>query len=508
MKAAPELLEKVSSLESELDLKNKQIKSQKTQIKVLEEQLRLSRQKQFGASSEQASPQQNLFNEAEEAIEEEQLEEHTASVEVPAHTRKKKKRISIPEHIEREDIIHDLPDAEKVCPHDGTALKCIGEESHEQLDIIPAKIKALRHIRKKYACPCCEQYLVTAKKPKQPIEKSIASPGLLAHVAVSKYADALPLYRQTAMFKRIGVELDRTSLANWMIKCGQLIQPLFNRLQDHLLEQTLIHMDETTLQVLHEPGKKAQSKSYMWCMAADVKGASVVLYHYSDSRSQATPNTLLSGYRGGLMVDGYNGYQPACDTENITRLGCWAHARRKFVDAQKAQTTKKAGKADYALAGIQKLYRIEKEAKAFTPEERYQLRQEKAKPIIEKLRQWLEKSLTQVPPKTLIGKALTYLLNQWRHLVRYLENGLYPIDNNRAENTIRPFVVGRKNWLFANSQAGANASANLYSLIETAKAQNLEPYSYLKDVFTRLPNALTVEDIDALLPWVLREKEK
>jgi len=179
MKAAPELLEKVSSLESELDVKNKQIKSQKTQIKILEEQLRLSRQKQFGASSEQISPQQNLFNEAEEVVEEEQTEENTESVEVPAHIRKKKKRVSIPENIEREEIIHDLPESEKVCPHDGAALKCIGEESHEQLDIIPAKIKALRHIRKKYACPCCEQYLVTAQKPKQPIEKSIASPGLL-----------------------------------------------------------------------------------------------------------------------------------------------------------------------------------------------------------------------------------------------------------------------------------------------------------------------------------------
>lgn len=427
---------------------------------------------------------------------------------IDTHTRKKKKRVSIPEHLEREDIIHDLPEAEKVCPHDGTPLKCIGEERHEQLDIIPAKIKALRHIRLKYACPCCEQHLVTAKKPKQPIEKSIASPGLLSHVAVSKYADALPLYRQTAMFKRIGVELDRTSLANWMIKCGQLVQPLFNRLQDYLLEQNLIHMDETTLQVLNEPGKTAQSKSYMWCMTADVHGPSVVLYHYADSRRQEIPNALLSGYRGGLMVDVYNGYQPACDKEGITRLGCWAHARRKFVDAQKAQTNKKAGKADQAIADIQKLYRIEKEAKGLSPEERYQLRQEKAKPIIEKMRKWLEKSLTQVPPKTLIGKALTYLDNQWRHLIQYLEKGDYPIDNNRAENVICPFVVGRKNWLFSNSQAGAHDSANLYSLIETAKAQNLEPYSYLREVFTRLPNAQTLEDIDALLPWVMREKEK
>ena len=511
MNAAPELLEKVSSLESELDIKNKQIRSQKAQIKVLEEQLRLATQKQYGSSSEKdVSPQQNLFNEAEEIIELDSDDvEQEESVDVPAHTRKKKKRISIPEKLEREEVVHDLPESEKVCPQDGAELTCIGEATHEQLEIIPAKIKVLKHIRKKYACPCCESHLVTAKKPKQPIEKSIAAPGLLAYIATSKYDDALPLYRQTEMFKRIGVELDRTTMANWMIKCGQLVQPLINRLQDHLLEQSVIHMDETPLQVLKVPGKEAQSKSYMWLMTANCYLKPLVLYHYSSSRGQETPNTILSDYRGTLMVDGYSGYQPICEANGIKRLGCWAHARRKFVEAQKAQgKTKKAGRADQAIAQIKKLYQIESLAKDLTPQERYQLRQEKAKPILDKLKTWLDKGLNQVPPKTAIGKAFTYCINQWSYLIQYVEDGAYPIDNNFAENKIRPFVIGRKNWLFSNSQAGANASANLYSLIETAKANSLEPYAYLRKVFTDLPNAETIEDIDALLPWTQREDKE
>ena len=303
------------------------------------------------------------------------------------------------------------------------------------------------------------------------------------------------------MFKRLGIELDKTSLANWMIKCGDLLQPLFNCLQDQLLEQKVVHMDETPVQVLDEPGKSAQSQSYMWVMASQASHSPIILYHYSPNRSQATPNTLLADYQGALMVDGYGGYNAISAQQGVIRLGCWAHARRKFMDAKKVQPTKKTGKADKALAEIQKLYRIEQHAKDLPPDERQRLRQEKAKPIIDKLRVWLEKSVPQVPPQSAIGKALAYLKNQWPHLVRYLDDGEYPIDNNRAENVIRPFVIGRKNWLFSKSQAGARASANLYSLIETAKANGLNPYDYLKTIFTELPNATTVNEVEALLPW-------
>ena len=395
-----------------------------------------------------------------------------------------------------------MSDEQKICPQDGSALQCIGEETHEQLDIVPAKVTCLRHIRLKYACPCCEQHVVTATKPKQPIEKSIASPGLLAHIAVSKYADALPLYRQSAMFKRIGVELDRTSLANWMIKCGALVQPLINRLHDHLIEQPVLQMDETPVQVLHEPGKTPQSTSYMWVMTTTpLSQQAVTLFHYAPSRSAQIPTDLLSDYSGTLMVDGYEGYQAICTENHLTRLGCWAHARRKFIEAQRLQPKGKTGKPDQALAYIQTLYTIEKQNKGQPPDQRHAIRQQQAKPVIDKLQTWLQKRLPGTPPKTALGKAMHYLDKQWPRLIGYLEDGHYPIDNNRAENAIRPFVIGRKNWLFSASQNGAKGSASLYSLVETAKANQIEPYAYLKLVFTQIPNAETIEDIDRLLPW-------
>ena len=495
MKNNADIHEEVESLREQLGVKDQRIQQ-------LESLLKQARQQHFGTSSEKLSPdQQGLFDEGEtdESIDE-VLE--AEAITVPAHTRQKKRRVSIPAELPREDIIYDLSDVEKVCPHDGTALKPMGEETHEQLDIVPAKINVIRHIRKKYACPCCKEYLVTASKPKQPIEKSIAAPGLLAYISVSKYCDALPLYRQVEIFKRIGIELDRSSLANWMVKCGHLVQPLINCIQDKLLEQNVLHMDETPVQVLNEPGKTAQSKSYMWVLSsAKTSNQPAVLFHYSPSRSGEIPKQQLAGYQGALMVDGYEGYQAVCTQQQLTRLGCWAHARRKFMDAKRQQPKGKVGKADQALALIQKLYAIEKTASDKTTAERYASRQSQSTLIIDKLKQWMDKTLANTPPKSDIGKAVSYLHNQWPRLIRYVDDGEYPIDNNRAENSIRPFVIGRKNWLFSNSQKGAVASANLYSLIETAKLNGIEPYAYLKKVFTELPNVETVEQVETLLPW-------
>ena len=328
----------------------------------------------------------------------------------------------------------------------------------------------------------------------------MASPGLLAYIAVQKYCDALPLYRQSEILKRAGFELDRTNLANWMIKAGELIQPLINLLQEYLQQSKVVHLDETTLQVLDEPGKTAQSKSYLWLMAVFGEQPAMV-FHYAPTRSQSVPLGLLSDATSAMMVDGYEGYQKACHEYKITRLGCMAHARRKFVEAKKLQKSGKTGKADQALAFIQKLYAIERKIKDEPPDKRHEYRQQNAKPVIDKLKSWMDKSLLSVVPSTAIGKALTYLSNQWDRLKGYLDDGRYPIDNNLAENAIRPFTVGRKNWLFAKSQAGAKASANLYSLIETAKANQLNPYDYLRHVFKELPNANRLEDVEALLPW-------
>ena len=488
-----------------LEHNTRKLEHKNNYILQLEEWIKQQRQKTFGASSEKYSPDQlGLFNEAEDLEQAVVDDVQAESTTVAAHTRQKKPRVSIPDHLPREDIVHDLPESEKRCPHDGTELKVIGSSDHEQLNIIPAQVKVIRHKRLKYACPCCHQHIVTASKPKQPIEKSIASPGLLAFVATQKYCDALPLYRQQEIFKRLGIELDRSNLANWMIKSGELVQPVINLLQDHLLERSLVHMDETTVQVLSEPAKTAQSKSYMWLMAS-YSQQPITLFHYDPTRRQQIPKDLLASSVNALMVDGYEWYQAACDDYEIQRLGCWAHARRKFVEAQKTQIKGKTGKPDQALAFIQKLYVIEKSLKGAPPDQRYRVRQEKAKPIINTIKTWLEKSLLHVPPKTALGTALTYLHNQWDRLVGYLDDGAYPIDNNLAENAIRPFVVGRKNWLFSQSQAGAKASANLYSLIQTAKLNDLNPYEYLKQVFNDLPNAQSVEDIEKLLPWNLAD---
>ncbi len=492
----------VEKLQHENERLREQLAQRDSHVKILEEKLRIALTKKFGASSEKSSPDQyGLFNEAEANSEEPVLAEtEDEIVTVAFHQRQPKPRVSIPDALPREDIIHDIPEEEKNCPHDGHALDIIGSDDHEQLDIVPAQIKVLRHRRLKYACPCCEQHIVTANKPNQAIEKSIASAGLLAFVATQKYCDALPLYRQSEMFKRIGIEISRTNLANWMVKAGELLQPLIDHMLEHLQQQPVLHMDETTLQVLDEPGKTAQSKSYMWLMACFAQHP-VLLYHYSPSRGQQTPLTLLSGKTQALMVDGYDGYRPACEEYNIERLGCWAHARRKFIDVQKAAPKGTTGKADQAIAFIQKLYRIESKIKEEPPDKRLAIREKDAKPIIDEIRKWLDKSLAHMLPSSKMGEALMYLQNQWERLTAYLNIGEYPIDNNSAERAIRPFTIGRKNWMFAKSQAGAKASANLYSVVETAKANGINPYEYLRVVFERLPNMTTKDNLDDLLPW-------
>jgi len=490
----------VSDRQEEIQSLKAQLAEREQRIQTLEELVKYFRQRKFGASSEKISPDQlGLFNEAESI----ELESSTEvaqqdTVKVSAHERQKKPRVSIPPHLPREVIDYDLDVSEKVCPHDQTPLTHIGTEEHEQLKVIPAQVSVVRHRRHKYCCPCCNQFQV-AQKPKQPIEKSIASPELLAYIATQKYCDALPLYRQVEIFKRAGIALDRTNLANWMMRCGELVQPLINLMQEHILSQPVVHMDETTIQVLKEPDKTPQSKSYMWLLASFTENPMIV-FHYDPTRQREVPKRLLDQHVSTLMVDGYDGYQQACDAYDITRLGCWAHARRKFVDAQKIQPKNKTGKADQAIAFIQTLYRIEKKCKDMSADERHHIRQTETKPVIDKIEKWLQKSLPHVPPKSKLGEALHYLHNQWSRLIRYLEDGYYPIDNNLAENAIRPFAIGRKNWLFANSQAGAKTSANLYSLAETAKANGLNPYDYFREVFTRLPNAENVQDIEELLP--------
>jgi transposase len=482
------------------------VRKYRDEVSSLREQLNILIAKRFGPSSEKSDIRQlGLFNEAETAEPEQDDEDEAEQpLTVPAHTRNKPGRKPLPDYIERVDVLHDLPEAEKVCPHDGTTLERIGEEISEQLDVIPAKVQVLRHIRPKYACPCCREGIKTALMPPQPIPRSIASARLLAHICTAKYVDALPLYRQEDILKRAGIELPRATLAHWMIKLGELVLPLINLLRDGVLEYDIVQMDETTVQVLKEKDRAPSSKSYMWVQRGGPPDKPILLFDYDASRSAGVPLRLLEGYSGYLQCDGYEGYGAIGKRDAITLVGCWAHARRKFDEAIKAQGKKgkaKAGRATKGLAFIQKLYRIEKLTAEGSVEERYRLRQEQAVPLLDEIRIWLDKSLPEIPPQSAVGKALHYLDGQWVKLSRYVEDGRIAIDNNAAERTIRPFVIGRNNWLFADTVNGAQSSARLYSLILTAKANGHEPYRYLCHIFKELPAATFVEDFEALLPF-------
>jgi len=468
----------------------------------LKDQLLLALKRQFGRSSEAASGQGELFNEAEEDDEGEPAELITEpGTEVPAYRRRKPGRRPLPSHLPRIEVVHELEEADRVCPEDGTALKEIGEETSEQLDIVPAKIRVIRRVRKKYACPACESHVARAPVPASLIPKSVATPNLLAHIALYKYQDALPLYRQEQIFERLGIKLSRTTQASWMIRLGEALEPLIEIMRRDLLEAQVVHSDETTVQVLKEAGRRPDQKSYMWVQVAGT-GPPIVLYHYAPSRARSVVNELLDGYAGTLVTDGYSAYDAL---PRVRHAGCWAHARRKFHEALNAQPKGRTGKAQIGFNLIQKLFLLEREYQNLRPEDRLSARQSKSQPVVDELRRWLGHSLPQVSPKTLVGKALGYLDSQWPKLTLFLDNGEVPIHNNLAENKIRPFVIGRKNWLFSASTEGAEASAAIYGLIETVKANDLEPSLYLPWLFHALPNTNTTDHdaLRALLPYTV-----
>ena len=475
------------------------------------EQFRLAIERRFGPSTEKYRVEQGdlLINEAEVAVDEESAEEEVdatpdeaaAEPRQPAKRRPRGGRVALPPELPRVEVVHELPDEARHCGHDGTELKEIGKDVSEELHVVPARIEVIRHVRLKYACPACEEGVPIAPAPAKLLPKSNASATLLAYVATAKYQDALPLYRQSQIFARHGAEIPRNTLARWMVQVGERLLPLVDALRQHLLQAPLIHMDETTLQVNTEPDRKASATSYMWLQRGGPPGQQVVLFDYDASRAGRVPVRLLGDYAGRLVTDGYEGYAEVVRRNGITHAGCWAHARRKFVEAQTVQPKGKTGKADWALNQIRKLYAVETQAKGLDPEARLALREQKSRPLITQLRTWLDKSVQQVLPKSTLGKALHYLDGQWQRLTRFLDDGVIPLDNNAAENAIRPFVIGRKNWLFSQTPSGAHASAAIYSLIETAKANGLSPYDYLQFVFETLPTLGEEEDLTSLLPW-------
>jgi transposase len=480
-------------------------------LKLLEEENRWLKAQLFGRSSEK-TPREDihpgqawLFNEAEALS---AAETAPITVTIPAYQRAKRGRKKLDAALPRIDVIHDILETEKRCAADGTALERIGEEVSEQLDYQPAKVRVIRNIRPKYACPCCRQGVKIAPVPMALFPKSIATPALLAQITTAKFVDHVPLYRQETQFDRLGVPLGRATMAGWMIRLGAThVVPIINLLADRLLEAPLIHCDETRLQVLNS-GKAPTADHWMWIRAAGPPGRRIILFDYDASRGGAVPRRLLEGYHGILLTDGYEAYSHVALAQGLIHAGCMAHARRAFDEAHKAQPTETASHAKIALDFIRELYRIESplwdREHPFSAQDRVRIRAERSASVMERFHRWLEVLAPQVLPQSRLGRAVNYTLGQWSKLSVFLNHGDVPLDNNRCENAIRPFVVGRKGWLFSDTVQGAKASANLFSLVETCKANGVEPHAYLSQLFTRLPHLRTVDDVESMLPWNIK----
>lgn len=503
--------EEYAALVGERESLQRRLKTVTVERDLLQEKLNAFLRRLFDAKSEARDSEQKdlFFNEAEASAPAGTpvAEEVAAEIEIPAHTRKKRGRKPLDPNLSREIVRHELPESERVCAHDGSTLVEIGVEISEQLDIIPQQVRVIQHQRVKYACPCCDEGIKVTPAPARIIPKGLLTPSALAWVVTSKYMDALPLYRQAALLGRFGGDLSRSTLAASIVKVGEAVQPIINLLRDHLLDADLVHADETTIQVLKEHGKKAQTKSYLWAQATG-SGLPIRWFGYAAGRGATHADTWYAGIKSGaaLMSDGYEVYGGIAQANGLTHLGCWAHCRRYFVEAEavipKAARTPEQPATQF-ITTIGKLYAVESKTKDKSITERQRLRDEQSRPVLHKIEGMLLRHLHAVVPGSLLGTALHYLSAQWPKLIRYVENGAWPIDNNLCENAIRPFVVGRRNWLFADTVAGAHASANLYSLLETCKANSIDPYAYLVSLFSKSPTTKTADDFAALLPWRL-----
>ena len=521
------LLVEIDQLTRVVESKSEVISTQKKRIAILEEALRLSKIKRFAPSSEQ-SQQMSLFDEAENEADSDNNEELERDLELDAgtdefpesdqsatstETKKKPGRKPFSDKLPREQVYIYLTDEEKQGSIDTFFTKV-----KEELDIIPAKVRVLEYMQEKAVFIESvdgenKRQVKSALMPKHPVSRAMGSISLMCFVLIAKYADGLPLYRQEGILSRYGGDISRATLANWIIALAKQLQPLMNLMREHQHTGSVMMADETRVQVLKEPDKPVISDKFMWVTLGGPPGEQSILFEYDPSRSGEIPLRLLDGFTGYLQTDGYTGYNAVCKKNGCTQLGCWDHARRKFKDAQDAQPkpkkgkAKKPSKADRVLSYINNLYMIERQIKERTIDEKYQQRQLRSVPILNKLKLYLENNQHKVPKDSLTGKAMTYLSNQWEKLNVYCSNGELNISNILAENAIRPFVIGRKAWLFSDTPAGARASAIHYSLIETAKANGLEPYAYLKQVLTALPYAESVEEIEALLPWNIKKTE-
>jgi len=500
----------ISKLSETVKVKEKKITELEALVKWYEEKLRLSAHKRYGASSEQAESEQlSIFDEAEVTA-----DKKAAEPDIEQITYKRKKRIGKRDEdfaeLPTETVIHELPESEQACPECGERLHVMGKETRRELTIIPAQVKVTEHIRSVYSCRNCEKTSVSVPVIKAPLPEPVikggaASASAVAHIMTQKYVTYTPLYRQEQEFERQGIALSRQTMANWMVKASaDWLEPIYERLQKELLTNEILHADETTVQVLREPGRKARSESYMWLYRTSGGSPAdgdtqkpVALYDYQETRSSSHPKRFLNGWNGYLHTDGYAGYHALPD---ITAIGCWAHMRRKFDEALKGISDKEreTSKAQIGLDYCNRLFKLERDFEKLTQEERYERRAAVSRPLADEFFAWA-RSLN-VLPKSLLGKAVYYASEQQKYLMNVYLDGRLELSNNRAERSIKPFVMGRKNWLFCNTPKGARASSVIYSVIETAKENGLKPFDYLKFLFESVPNS-TTSQLDSFLPW-------
>jgi len=484
------------------------VKKFETLVKYYEEQFRLSQHQKFGVSSEKSKaedPEQfNLFNEAETTADKTIPEPKL--IEVEKHYRKHRRLVNdnLPKDIPVEIIEHTLPEAEQICSECGGALHVMGQESRRELVIIPAQVKVEEHICKVYSCRNCEQKndhtpFVKADMPEPVIKGSFASPELIAHIINQKYVMGLPLYRQEQEFNRDGILLSRQTMSNWLVRCSEdWFGQVYDRMKVRLLGHDVLHADETTVQVLHEPDKTAESNSYMWLYrtSGDAEKPTVV-YEYQPDRKAERAQEFLKNYKGYLMCDAYDGYHKL--SGDVTVVGCYAHVRRKFHEALKGlpKAAQKDSNAEVGLWYCNALFSLERKYAEYTAKERYEARITYSLPLAEDFFLWAKS--VDVLPKTLLGKAVSYLLEQWVYLKNVYLDGRLELSNNRAERSIKNFVIGRKNFLFSNTVNGAKSSAIIYSIAETAKENRLRPFDYFVWLLKTIPSTTTGK-IDELLP--------
>lgn len=501
MRNQDEIIEKLLISIDKLTLK---LEASEEKNALLEEQVRLLTQKRFGTSSEKTNPDQlSFFEEAKE----ESCPEPT--IETITYKRRKKtgKRQEQLDGLPIEEIHYELSDEEKVCAECNNELHDMGSDIRKEIKLIPAQAIVVHHVQHKYACRCCEKENITttikkAKAPESPIPKSVASPSLVSFIMSQKYSESMPLHRQERYLASLGLTIQRQTMANWMIYTSEhWLAKLYLRLKEVLVTCEILHADETTLQVLREDGRKASQKSYLWLYCSGATYEPIVLFDYQPSRSGECPQEFLKNFEGYIHCDAYAGYNKV---DNVELVGCLAHARRKYKEAVDAgkKGSKNNSIASEGLRYINVLFAIEKKIANFKPEDRQRIRATRSKKVLALYLAWLETTKEKVLPKSKLGIAVNYSLNNWENLTRYIEDERLEISNNRAERAIKPVVIGRKNWIFSASAKGAKASAIIYSIVETAKANGLIPHDYLNYLLEEMPNMeMTQENIDNLLPW-------